>query len=132
MNRRTRGSRTLYPPGHAPFIPREGLGDDRIADQLRAIATEPRLLGCLHSAQLRTLLLRLLAEELRAYLFRAEHLIETQPLVMARDHRDLAGLPSDLRALLESLNAAKRCVEEWLESQTCAAMMRLTREEGPP
>jgi hypothetical protein len=58
-------------------------------------------------------------EQLRAYLFRAEQLIDTQPLP-ARGFFIL--LPHDISALLETIKAAQHCLEEWFKSQTCKAL----------
>jgi hypothetical protein len=118
----------LYPAGHQPFIPRGVHIDPLIADFLAQIPQETSLVWCLNSAYLRLVNIRLLCEDLRAYLFRAEHL---PPQTL--EPRDLfIWLPHDVHAVLESLNAARQCLEEWLESDVCHAILRRYPERWRP
>jgi hypothetical protein len=111
----------LYPEGYAPFISRGLCLDPMTADGIQEIANERSLERCLNPAMWRLGDSRLYLELLRGCLFRAEQLIDTQPLP-ARDYFIL--LPHDMPALLETLKSAQRCLEEWLESQTCQRILQ--------
>jgi hypothetical protein len=71
---------SLYPDGHPPFIARGLVMDQLIADNVRDIEPERSLERCLSGASWSFSFSRLWVEKLRAELFRAEQLIDTQPL----------------------------------------------------
>jgi hypothetical protein len=114
-------SMSLYPSGHHPFLDRGLQHDDRTAHAIHCIAEETSLSDCLNAAYMEQRDVRHQAEMLRAELFRAEHLCDTQRLP---DRPDLfVALPHEIPILLESLKAAQRCLEEWLESEACQAIL---------
>jgi len=101
----------LYPDGHPPFISRGLCIDQMTADNIQKIADERSLERCLNPAWWDLGPSCYHVEHLRACLFRAEQLIDTQPLP-AKDGFIL--LPCEIPALIESLKAATKCLEEWL------------------
>lgn len=111
---------SLYPEGHPPFIARGLCLDEFTAETIQCQAEEPTLKMCLNSAVWDLGFSRSYLEQLRACLFRAEQLIDTQRLP-AKDFFFL--LPYEVPALLESLKAAEKCLEEWLESETCKRIL---------
>jgi hypothetical protein len=118
-------SMSLYPPGHQPFISRGLQRDDHTAHAIHRIAEETSLSDCLNAAYMEVRDLRQQGEMLRAELFRAEHLCERQRLP---DRPDLfVALPHEIPILLESLKAAQHCLEEWLESEACQAILSACR-----
>jgi hypothetical protein len=110
---------SLYREGHQPFESRGLCLDQITADGIQTIADERNLERCLNPAMWQLSPSRDYVEQLRAYLFRAEQLIDTQPLP-ARGFFIL--LPHDISALLEAIKAAQHCLEEWFKSQTCKAL----------
>ena len=111
---------SLYPEGHAPFTPRGLVMDQPTADSIRETAHEPSLERCLNGASWSRSFCRFYVEKLRAEFFRAEQLIETQPLP-AKDLFVL--LPHDMAAMLETLKSTQKCLEEWLESKSCKTIL---------
>src|SRR6266850_2860498 len=95
---------SLYPEGHPPFLPRGLVMDEFTADSVRDIAHERRLERRLNGASWSFSFSRLYVERLRAELFRAEHLIDRQPLPSIDVY---AYLPHDVGAMLETLKAAQ-------------------------
>jgi hypothetical protein len=84
------------------------------------IAHERSLASCLNGAALGCTTVHIFLEKIRAHLFRAEQLIDSQPLP-AKDF--FITLPRDVPAVLETLKAASKCLEEWLESKTCQRIL---------
>jgi len=112
---------SLYPEGHPPFTLRGVVAEEEMTvEGIRLIAHERSLHTCLNGAYTDLMMSRHYLETLRAHLFRAEQLIETQPLP-ARNLFIL--LAHDTPAMLETLKAAQKCVEEWFESETCKRIL---------
>jgi hypothetical protein len=112
---------SLYPSGHQPFIYRGLLHDDHTANAIHSIAQQTSLSCCLNAAYMEQRDVRQQGEMLRADLFRAEQLCDTQRLP---DRPDLfVLLPHEIPIVLESLKAAQHCLEEWLESEACQAIL---------
>jgi hypothetical protein len=109
----------LYPQGHEPFQPRGLPPDEVIEDGLGRIA-QGDLARSLGSAAFTLMMARLELEHLRGSLFRAEALIDTQPLPPKYLHYLL---PSSINALLETTRATEKCLQEWLESTTCQRIL---------
>jgi hypothetical protein len=112
---------SLYPEGHDSYKPRGLCFDQRVAEAVWEIAHECTLQRCINGAALSIDMRVIFLEGLRAKLFRGEQLINTQPLI--EDGIDYADLPDAVPALLETLKATERCLEEWLESRSCQAIM---------
>jgi hypothetical protein len=111
---------TLYPKGHQPFIHRGICQDDSTAERIQEIGQKTSLANCLNLAHMHAIVTRGWLEEIRASLFRAEQLIERQPIPT----QDLfVLLPHEIGPLLETLEATKRCLEQWLESEACQALL---------
>jgi hypothetical protein len=70
----------LYPTGHQPFALRGIITEHITVEGIRRIAHNRSLQNCLNGAYGALMFGRHQLEELRAYLFRAEQLIDTQPL----------------------------------------------------
>jgi hypothetical protein len=116
---------SLYPQGHPPFRPRGTHDDTIIQDAIAEIARLP-LPRALGGATVSALMLPLALEQLRAHLFRAEQLAAHESL--RRDEHSNSNpewLPILVPDLIERLEATRRCLEEWLESQTCAKLTKL-------
>jgi hypothetical protein len=94
--------------------------DDQIGSVMQKIMQESDVVRCLKSVYLEGMLTGPKLQQMRANLFRAEHLIATQPR-LSRDF--LIWLPHDVPISLETLKAAQRCLEEWMESQTYQAIL---------
>jgi hypothetical protein len=118
---------TLYPPGHPPFT----LWDD-VPPTIRAIADKTSRLDCLRHAAQSNWTTAWFLEILRAHLFRSEQLVATEPLPEQADE-GLAALPGEVRTLLRTMEAARRCLEAWLESPTCLEILaKYPRQEEHP
>ena len=109
----------VYPDGHKPFRPRGLPMDENTVKMLRQIA-QYDFYDVLWSAWFDFFVSRNHLEQLRFTLFRAEQLIETQPLPVASPGSDM---PQAIDAMLETLEAARKCLEEWKESRTCKAIV---------
>ncbi len=110
---------SVYPDGHPPFAPRGLLTDENIEQSIGRIAQSNFhdtlfYAGCALSTSRGSL------EQLRVALFRAEQLIETEPLPVPCGCSDL---PHSIDGMLETLEAARICLEQWKESQTCKAIV---------
>jgi hypothetical protein len=96
---------SLYPEGHKPFALRGIVAEEEMtAKSIRDIAHERSLEMCLNSAYEAFMFGRHYLETLRAWLFRAEQLIDRQPLPSIDVY---AYLPHDVGAMLETLKAAQ-------------------------
>jgi hypothetical protein len=115
-----RPAESLYPPGHPPFISGRLPMDEATAKVIQEVTQQTTLDWCLSSAYYSVCFSRMCLEKLRAELYCAEQLIETQPLP-ALDR--FADLPQDIPVLLDTLNATRQCLEEWLKSNTCQAIL---------
>ena len=111
---------SLYPKGHVPFQANGLPSDQVIVDGIADIAQET-LDSALGFATIHIYMARMQLEFLRANLFRAEALIETQPPPALK--RSFTLLPQDIPAMLETLKSAQRCLEEWSESTTCQRIL---------
>jgi len=111
----------LYPEGHSPFTPRGLCFDRPVAEAVREVAHEPTLQSCINGAALSMTMCVIFLERLRAQLFRGEQLIDTAPL--GENGIYYADLPDAVPTLLDTMKSAQRCLEEWLESQTCKAIL---------
>jgi hypothetical protein len=112
---------SLYPQGHMPFQPHGWSSDQHTADVIRRASEDTDLNGCLESALSHLYLARLSLEWFRAYLFRSEYLIDTQPL--SADKKWFPRLPHDVPVLIESLKAVLQACEEWMESESCRRIL---------
>jgi hypothetical protein len=112
---------SLYPSGHQPFIYRGLLHDDHTANTIHSIAQQTSLSYCLNAAYMEQADVRRHGEMLRANLFRAEQLCDTQRLPYRPDL--FVALPHEIPILLESLKATQYCLEKWLESEACQAIL---------
>jgi hypothetical protein len=112
----------LYPQGHQPFERRGIIAEDDITvEGIKRIAHERSLEMCLNAAYMDLMFGRHHLEQLRANLFRAEQLIDRQPLPTIDVY---AYLPHDMAAMLETIKAAQKCLKEWLESQACKTILQ--------
>jgi hypothetical protein len=106
---------SLYPQGHAPFVPRYE-SDRELVQWIAEMAqwTEPNRV--LYSAAVSRYVAASNLEVLRW-----EQLSGTEPLPAQQD--GISRLPADIRALLQTLKAAQQCLEEWLEAEMCLAIL---------
>ena len=111
---------SLYPEGHPPFALRGVVAEEEMtADGIRFILTRD-LQSCLNGAYSDLMMSRHFLEQLRARLFRAEQLIDTN----LPEKKDLfILLPHDMPALLETIKATARAIEEWFESTICKTIL---------
>ena len=106
----------LYPFGQPPFVPRDAR-DQHVARVIDSMAQATSRAQCLHAVFTYAELARFPLEGLRAVLFRTEQLSSSSPLP---DPLGLIRLvPDQMRALLAWMDATRRCLEVWLESETC-------------
>jgi hypothetical protein len=121
---------SLYPSNHPPFRPR-GLAGDEVIEHMIAETGHLPLSRALGQATAAMMLLPLALETLRAALFRAEELAPQEPLPRAeRSNPNPEWLPILAPALIETLEATRRCLEEWLESPTCRQLTSGNRTCG--
>ena len=109
---------SLYPPGHPPWRSWRLPIDHHIEEGIAEVA-QMSLDHALGTAAVRMLMLPLFLELLRAGLFRAEQLADREPISRDDPTLYLERLPTLAPALMEGLEATRRCLEEWLESRTC-------------
>jgi hypothetical protein len=109
---------SLYPEGHQPFIP---FGHAELDQRIADIAHKHSLVSCLNMVALQCATGSMMLETLRAELFRAEELIDTQPLPPPDLYN--GNLPYEVSTMLERLKAAQKCLEEWAESETCKRIL---------
>jgi hypothetical protein len=110
---------TLYPPGHAPYVPVKWIAD--IAHCPAQNETLYTVCGTRNVAEY-------FLEVLRAAIFRSKQVAGTEPLPEQQD--GISRLPEDIRRMLQTLKATQQCCEEWLESETCLAI--LAKYPQPP
>jgi hypothetical protein len=109
---------SLYPPSHPPFRPWGWPIDTQMEATIAEVAQMP-LGEALGHAAVRMLMLPIFLESIRAGFFRAEQLAHQEPVPRDEPALHLERLPTLAPALIESLEATRRCLEEWLESRTC-------------
>jgi hypothetical protein len=133
LPRRTRTQPTtpLYPEGHAPFQPRGCLLDRQFPTSMAEIAQDSRI-DCIGQATFNAAFARHGLEKLRLQLYRAEALATHEPALRADGSPpDGRSLPMEVRGLPETLEATKRCLEDWLESETCASLTAVCKAPNP-
>jgi hypothetical protein len=106
--------------------------DRQLAPDLAEIAQASRI-DCIGRAILNAAFARSWLEQLRLGLYRAEALAPQEPALRADGpHWDGRSLPTEVRGLLETLDATKRCLEDWLKSETCASLTAAGQGASPP
>jgi hypothetical protein len=111
---------SLYPDGHPPFTLRGVLAEEEMTgDGIQSILTHD-LQDCLNASYLDLMMSRHHLEQLRVRLFRAEQLLNKEPLPV-KDA--FVYLPHDMAALLETIKSTQKCLEEWFESEACKRIL---------